>query len=143
MEIKFRGMPLNSDKWVYGNYIKIVGKDFVEHHITSFSAWEDNVKVIPETVSQYTGLMDINNNEIYANNLLQDTRTKHVFRVYSLDGGFAIKSWAWRLDLDFNNGDELIMEDLVSIQNQSYISDNCEIVGSVHEFPDKLEMYHE
>jgi uncharacterized phage protein (TIGR01671 family) len=116
-EIKFRGKRLENGEWAYGNYIHFAGDGFEEHHITSFKAWEDNDKVDPETVGQYTGLKDKNGKKIYEGDILRYSDGEILGVAFdNKTSQFTTKTrWLWT------------------------IIDVCEIIGNIHENPELLE----
>lgn len=63
--IKFRGFNAKNSKWLYGSHIINRGKHFVApDEFADDKTWEDN-EVEPETIGQFTGLVDWNGREIY------------------------------------------------------------------------------
>ena len=88
--IKFRGVILDSeDKWRIGNHIQRGGRHFIE---TIFH--ED--EVIPETVGQFTGLLDSEFNEVYEGDIVRLPETEwhaEIIGVVVYDrGAFVLRS---------------------------------------------------
>lgn len=86
--IKFRGMLINEDKWVYGGILLTNANFYIIQEI--------NNKIImyqckPETMGQFTGIFDINNNEIYEGDRI---RKSHV-SVYGVPNGSKYKMVEW------------------------------------------------
>lgn len=71
-DILFRGKTISTDKWVYGGYAKMDDRHFIivnqkyNDNTCSWGAYD----VHPETVGEYTGLNDKDNNKIFEDDIL-------------------------------------------------------------------------
>ena len=81
-EILFRGITDYSRHIVYGNYkydfddgCLVLDDMFQKFH------YVNNTKVIPETVGQFTGALDIDKNEIFQHSIVLDKSTQRKFKV--------------------------------------------------------------
>lgn len=70
-DIKFKAKRVEDGKWIVGSYVKrvinIQNEDVVFHRIIQINGKED--EILENTLSQFTGLFDVNQNEIYENDI--------------------------------------------------------------------------
>ena len=118
---KFRGKRINNSKWVYGYYVQrlwdgVPSTSYIILKKCAVSNWQEIlVPVIPETVGQFTGLLDKSGKEIY-----EGDRTN-----------YGAVQWL-----------ETRLMWVVKMDNDCFISlvhfNDIEIIGNIHDNP-KLE----
>lgn len=114
-EIKFRGWSIFDEKWVYGYLtvrfnIRSDEKHYFIYSETGMSGW----RVDPESVGQYTGLMDYKRQDIYEGDLIKvesyyfgDALQKEFIGVcIYIDGAYHIESHYSQTDKSYYNFDE-------------------------------------
>ena len=133
-EIIFRGKRLDNGEWVEGNFVKGCIDDFA--YIVEFGNKDlcrNYVEVIPETVGQYTGLIDKNGKKIFEGDIFSRLDS-------AMDGIPRIVRW-----------DEEHMEFKCPLvkKHWAFGKSNCslwlmkyediEVIGNIHDNPELLK----
>ena len=128
--IKFRGKSILTDEWFYGDLVHSADKKRTGILVNDKDSY-DECEVVPETVGQFTGLMDKNGKEIYEGDIVEweEDNRKYVVKFWEgmfyasvkeynegIFGGFPLHA--------FTQGDE------------GY---RCEIVGNIHDNTELLK----
>ena len=117
--IKFRGKSKSNGHWEYGDLLHDnVGGCYI-YPIGVENLYKDN-EVIPETVGQFTGLLDKNGNEVYEGDILKVRGTQEKIEVRFVRGVFAFL-WNGKLD----------DEAPINAPTQEW----AEVIGNIHDNP--------
>ena len=136
-EILFRGKRTDSGEWVYGNYCiaEKLDKSGVEYFIIEIEAEGSQYYVIPETVGQYTGLLDKNGKRIFEGDIVKTKKYGKIIG-HSNVNGFDIFVVIY----------ESAMFRLENTHRAFNLVGKCgkgidyEIIGNVHDNPELLEV---
>jgi len=129
-EIKFRGKTKEGE-WVYGNLLEIwtpLGESVLRQAIVPLTCNfksngktpEEIIEVLPETVSQYTGLKDKNGVEIYEGDrfiLNNQGMTGYLF--------YEIEKMEWRIRCDNEGVNNFVID--------AYGVENYKLIGNIHD----------
>ena len=150
-EILFRGKTDNGE-WKEGDVFQVFDDGFFIHDRRCHS-----VKVIPETIGQYTGLNDKNGTKIFEGDILEvdvyeyetETYSFNVFseivgRRYKKQTGKKIKA-LWSVEYKEHycrgNGFYAYGKDRrfnVSLKKSTLFNANAEVIGNIHDNPEML-----
>jgi uncharacterized phage protein (TIGR01671 family) len=135
-EIKFRGKCDYGNEWFNGFFIQSEDSSIIIHECEDVHDMQWKV-VIPETVGQFTGIKDKNGNDIYEGDILK-TSKNDIYTVFYQNGGFCIES----NPSSFGLGSQCKSnptESLSDMQTSSYVSNQCVIIGNIHDNKELLK----
>lgn len=133
-EIKFRGKRLDNSEWVYGDLLKPFKSQFyvLDYSKFDYDCFEhigevaEQFEVVPETVGQFTGLLDKNGKEIYEGDIVRERWNNYtpiyqnaIYMAYNVDK---------------------INDPYVSTQFNVIWRNCCEVIGNIHDNPELLEV---
>ena len=121
-EIKFRGFGKDEKgkHWIYGNLLdeKLIGLVAIQDE--KCHVWE----VDPETVGQYTGMLDCNGKEIYEGDIVSSDFWRGIICMYNA-------CWC---AINESRGDILSLFDWRG---------KLSVIGNIHDNPELLEVEHD
>lgn len=149
--IKFRGKRVDNGEWVKGDLLRMHGVPYI-YPDPAPSGWND-YEVIPDTVGQFTGLLDKSGKEIYEGDVVcanhffvkYDVYTpKPIRNAYNIEidqkGLVTSVSYSRNYALEFYPNKGWIMRN-GSDQHRmhSIIEALIEVIGNIHDNPELLK----
>jgi hypothetical protein len=130
-EILFRGKT-GDGKWIYGDYQRVVnfGDTVIQHCIVETKSKFDIIeiyKVIPESVAQFTGLIDKNGKKIFEGDIV----TGRFLHSLPINSFIAFRNGAFGLLWDRAGAETF--DAFTSLCNIEY-----EVIGNIHDNPELL-----
>lgn len=133
--IKFRGIGIEIKRWVYGAYVPAIDEDCCDSIIDEQGTWHI---VFSETIGQYTGLKDKNGKEIWEGDIFKEDGSGIVRSVFRVPGGLAFEDNPVLFGYD-HRAPVYPYSSIAEMQNASWLSQTCEIIGNIHDNPDLLK----
>ena len=135
-QIKFRGKRVDNGEWVEGD---LTGEHTIHVGLTSQYEWW-GYEVIPESVGQFTGLLDKNGKEIYEGDVIKFQKfanyndeitnlSRHTAKVVFIDGSFSWHILRYGANGCFHNSRKI--EPL----NNTCATWGFEVIGNLHDSP--------
>lgn len=119
-KLLFKGKRIDNGQWIIGENIQHKYKNGRKeiYLADSVNYWSE---VIPETVSQWIGINDKNNKAIFENDIIKDSETGEIFKIfYNWDRFSKTNNSHYFLDLSLR-----IYE--------------CEVIGNIYDNPELLK----
>lgn len=134
--IKFRGKRLDNGEWVYGYYAAVAGTHKIVSYKLDSPSGATYYEVAPETVGQFTGLLDRNGKEVYEGDVVfwiaTDTRGRGRGEQGAIFWDKHTMSWAIERDKPCVDGRPCII-------SRPFDKKHLEVVGNIHDNPELME----
>ena len=128
-KFKFRGKSIDGKEWLYGDLVHSADKKRTAILVNDKDSY-DECEVDPETVGQFTGLMDKNGVEIYEGDILK----------WEKDGlMYVVKFWYGMFYASVKECNEGIFGGFTLHRLTEYEDRKCEIVGNIHDNTELLK----
>lgn len=137
-QIKFRGKRLDNGKWIIGYYLEMELCDGCGRYSYIKADGYEPIKIDPNTIGQYTELKDKNGKEIWEGDIFKEDSSGIVRSVFRVPGGLAFEDNPVSFGYD-HRAPVYPYSSIAEMQNVSWLSQCCEIIGNIHDNPELLK----
>ena len=137
--IKFRGKRIDGQGWVYGFYLLDEQHKTPRHCIwtrefNGIGIGNDITEVLPESVGQWTGLVDRHGKEIFEGDVIRFTRNTGPIYKPTISSDVCVVRW-----VEEKSSFRLCYRTQRQKFHTAY-SDKYEIIGNIHDNPELMEV---
>ena len=127
-EILFRGKRTDNSEWVYGDLIQNIDCLKIREQEKSIKKIAKSYEVDPETVGQFTGLLDKNGKKIFEGDIVLG------LFLFDMSINAVVKFRDGAFGLEWHRGEIIEFNAFTSLCNITY-----EIIGNIYDNPELLE----
>ena len=139
-EILFRGKRKDNGEWVYGNLFIPDKADTPTQICTGTNVTRISFYISPETVGQYTGLVDKNGKKIFEGDIVE--ANSYIFVVkFGKCGGVDNNDNYGYMGFYFDGFDKITKDCIeYGLRNDICYFTEREVIGNIHDNPELLEV---
>lgn len=138
-EILFRGKRVDNGEWVEGFYSPLIWHPTKEQEPRIRDYNGSDIKIIPQTLGQYTGLCDKNGKKIFEGDILDDREENECVGVIVFeDGAFRVKWYRITTMLYPYGYDDAGFGEIETDHLDMFYIDKFEVIGNVFVNPELL-----
>ena len=130
-EILFRGKGAETGEWVFGCV------NVMRNNNTYIFRFSQQFEVLPETVGQFTGFVDMNGKKIFEGDILRVVENMATFTACSSWKGVSTSVSAWTNK--FNHEVEFTASGLTLVDYWERMAEVVEVIGNIHDNPELLK----
>ena len=139
--VKFRGKRTEDGEWVYGDLGQSKGIVFIsDQNLKPQDTWAFTYEIDPETVGQFTGLLDKNGKEVFENDVVIIKNAVLLSQEYNFPEDDPKENWG---DLKgvvrYSECQYIVTCDDIDFPLNTYPKSEIELIGSVHDNKDLLK----
>lgn len=133
--MRFRAWDKTNKKWAYVGF-HLFGEIMIFKllEIYKFDAACDALEF-----TQFVNLEDKFKEDLYVGDLFKCDTSDIIYRIWAVDGGFAINTHVERWQTDIQNDYPFPLEPLSEAQTVSWIRSSCFKIGNIYEQPELIK----
>lgn len=126
-EYLFRGKRLDNGEWFYGCY-----QEYPNNEVCIQNTYRDSYFVSPETVGQFTEILDKNGKKIFEGDIVY--LSENVKQTFDVDDGVII----YNHGAFFVNNADSLRSTLFALTDYTFVL-RGRVIGNIHDNPELLE----
>lgn len=133
--MRFRAWDKTNKKWAFVGF-HLFGEVTIFNVLQEYK-FEQACESLEFT--QFVNIKDKNKNDLYVGDLFKNEDNGIIFRIYAVEGGFAINTTVKLFQQDIKNDYPFPLQPLSDEQTVSWIKSCCYKIGNIYENPEIIQ----